>query len=412
MKFKRNMAITLVSIAQVGLLTIGTPLSAQATTSFSSSQVKEIERIEKVLFGDARNSLSNETRLRAIETNLFGNHKTGTTEKRLSEVKGLVGNSQPNLLMPPMAAQYDTGSGSIHSAPEVASSSTHSESLSSSQKLLEEAMAKYSAGDMQAAKQLFIRVSQLDPNSEDAFFNLGVIAEGEGNMSEALNYYRKAYALNPTDSELKTTVDSLTAKIDSENQAKVAQQQEENRKRQEAQELEQMKRTVASASNDYKAKRYDEAIRKLEGVAAKAPTDPDVQFALGQARRAKGDLKEAKVAFEKAQSIDPASPLYRGAVQEVNNDLYSSNNTVAQDSRPAGEITPFTPAPDMGRSAQTNRGIARVFSGSKVKRALAAGAMGAATGAIYSATTRSSSIKRGALQGALAGALIGFLSGN
>ena len=176
-----------------------------------------------------------------------------------------------------------------------------------------------------------------------------------------------------------------------------------------------MKIVVADASRDYKAGNYDAAVRKLEGVASKAPSDPDIQFALGQAHKAKGNLHEAKIAFNRASSIDPNSQLYRGALQDVNKEIASANSTPAYtptpvaDSTPAGQITPFTPAPTMNTSE--SRGIARVFNGSRLKRTLTGSAVGAASGAIFSATTNRS-IKSGALRGALTGALIGFMAGN
>lgn len=412
MRIKKSVTVALIAFIQAGVLTVGTPEAGLAQAPFSATQISKIENAERVLFGSTRGHRSSESRLRAIETNLFGEHNTGTVSSRLSRVDELIGDNKPSVLMPPMAGMYDTGNSSVKEAPSAIGDNHTADADSPAQKLLKEAMSKYSAGDLAGAKTLFLKVTQMDSSNEDAWFNLGVIAESEADQKNALYYYKKASALNPNDSELSQTVISLEAKVKQENEAKIAQQLEEKRKQKEAQDLAWMKKTVADASKDYKSGNYDNAVRKLESVASKAPTDPDVQFALGQAHRAKGNLPEAKTAFQRAASLDPSSNLYKGAVQEVNGDMYSTNSSappVAQDTTPPGKITPFTPVANAPRS----RSIARkVFSGSRVKRAIAGGVMGAASGAVWSATTKRSSIKSGALQGALMGSLVGYLSGN
>lgn len=432
----RNYAAkTFLSVAQAGILVLGFPLLASAGT-LSAGQMTRVEQAESVLFGNARSSLSDEARLRAIETNLFGDYKkSGSADSRLSAVEKVIGDSKNNFLLPPIAPTLDTGNHDIQEAPELSLSSAGNAIYDDStgddraSQLLKSAMAKYSLGDSAEAKRLFKEVIKVDSNSEDAYFNLGVIAESEGDREEALANYRRAYQLNPTDGELRQTVDSLSRQLAEEKRALETERLANERRVQEEKRIQSMKKTVADASRDYKAGRYDQAISKLNSVAAQAPRDADIQFALGQAHRAKGDLKSAKVAFDRAHSIDPSSSIYTGAVQEINNQMSTvassgsaspSPYSQSQDSTPAGQITPFTPTasnPNLGResfsgsSLAQRSGFTRVLSGSKVKRAIAGGAVGAAGGAIWSATTKRSSIKSGAIQGALMGGLLGYLSG-
>lgn len=425
MKVGNTIVRTVIALAQAGLLLGLSPAVALAQDSFSQSDLTRIEKAENTIFGQGdRSDLTGEARLRVLETNLFGDYKkSGSISSRLKAVDEIISKtpSQEGLLLPPIAPTYDNGHANITEAPEIAPMAEASDPGS---RLLKQAMDRYAAGDMVSAKRLFQEVTRVDSNSEDAYFNLGVIAESEGNKKEALDYYRRAFQINPSDAELRQTVDTLSRQIgeeDREARQIALAKQEEARKLKEKQDLDTMRKTVADASNDYKAGRYDQAVRKLEAVAAKAPSEPDIQYALGQAHRAKGDFRSAKVAFDRAYALSPSSTVYRGAVEEVNNQIASSGQTSAPavaDSTPAGQITPFTPTasnPNLGRESYSsysqNSGVASLFAGSRVKRALMGSAAGAATGALVSATTKRSSVKSGAIQGALMGGLLGYLSG-
>lgn len=421
MKVGNTIARTVVALAQASLLLGLSPAVALAQDSFSKSDLTRIEKAENMIFGAGdRSLLTGEARLRVLETNLFGDYKkSGSISSRLEAVDDMVSKtpSQEGLLLPPIAPTYDNGSNAIAGAPEIAPMPEVSESsIDPGSRLLKQAMDRYAAGDLVSAKRLFQEVTRVDSGSEDAYFNLGVIAESEGNKREALDYYRRAYQINPSDAELRQTVDTLSRQLgeeDREARQLALAKQEEARKLKEKQDLESMRKTVADASNDYKAGRYDQAARKLEAVAAKAPSEPDIQYALGQAHRAKGDFRSAKVAFDRAYALNPTSTVYRGAVEEVNNQIASSGQTsppAVADNTPAGQITPFTPTSTASNST-VGRDSYSLFSGSRVKRALMGSAAGAATGALVSATTKRSSVKSGAIQGALMGGLLGYLSG-
>jgi Flp pilus assembly protein TadD len=306
----------------------------------------------------------------------------------------------------------------VRQAPAVVSPNYGEEPKSPAADLLQEAMEKYSAGDTVAAERIFKRVLLVDKNNADAYFNLGVLYEGKGDMQLALDNYTRAQALNPSDSELRDTVQSLRNKIAQERSTKIAESQKINQEKQTSQRRDSLRQIVSSASSDYKSGNFSEAVRKLEKVSSDAPNDPDVQYALGQAYKAKGETERARTAFNRALSIDPSSQLYRNAVSDLNNTVAQADRDTQIDSAPAGQITPFSGS---GSESFGSNGGGRGFfdggitayrggGGSRLKRAVAGGAVGAAAGALFAASTRSG-LKGGALKGAILGGMLGYFSG-
>lgn len=304
----------------------------------------------------------------------------------------------------------------VKQAPVVVSKDYGEEPKSPAADLLQDAMEKFSNGDLSGAERTFKRVLTIDKNNPDAYFNLGVLYEGQGNLQLALENYTKAHSLNPGDAELKETVQAMRSKIAQETSTKVAQAQQANEAKQ-AQNRETLRQMVSSASSDYKNGNFSEAVRKLEKVAVDAPADPDVQYALGQAYKAKGDTERARTAFNRAMSIDPSSQLYRNAVNELSNTQLASAPQV--DNTPPGQITPFSDSGNSygesfgssSRGGFFDGGITRSYSsGSRLKRAAVGSAMGAAAGALFAASTRGG-MKRGAIQGALLGGVLGYFGG-
>ncbi len=445
MKTRKMLTGVVVCVAQVSLLLAGAPLPSSALASandgFSSHELTKVDDYEKTLFGKVRGNLSPESRLRAIETNLFGGQKTGSTQQRLDAVQRVIGKSKSDFLMPPMAPTLDTGSGEIAEAPPVASrdnsSSYDSDSASDSgsnstqdEDLIREAMEQYSNGQTDKAERSFKSILAQNPSNADAHFNLGVIAEGKGDLNGALKSYSEASKLNPSDRELQKTVQSLRTKVGQSEAAKrteIAERQAQESKHQDAAKKKYLRDIVADASNDYKAGRYTEAVNKLEKVSREAPSDPDVHYALGQAYKAKGDLHQARGSFDRAIAIDPSNNLYKGAVTELNGMV--AQKAKAADPAPAGEITPFsdTIASDNGRSGSGSAGqgydaaygsgvgydyraSAKRFSSSRLTRTIAGSALGAAAGVAWGASTRGS-LKSNALKGALLGGIFGYMTG-
>jgi Flp pilus assembly protein TadD len=187
----------------------------------------------------------------------------------------------------------------------------------------------YQQGRTVEAEYAFKHVLTLDSHSTDAFFNLGVIAETKGDLQGALGYYQRATALNPSDQELSDAVRAVQTKISSQiasaNRAKQQQQQAQQLAQDEG-KRQQLKQIATDAQTAYKSGNFDKAISNLKMVAAQAPDDPDVQFALAQAYKGKGDLSNARNSLSRALSMDPNNTLYQTAMNDLNNRSAGNRN--------------------------------------------------------------------------------------
>ena len=183
----------------------------------ADNSTAQLDKFDTTVFGAPHKTLSANERLNQLEKSLFGKAKTGQSSgQRIAAIAKALGSQ--NLLMPPMAAQMDTSSGSSAGspesglppvAPEGATNSYRSDQIGSAQdaaanrekETLKRAISLYSKGDTVAAEQAFKQVVAMDNKNADAYFNLGVIAESKGDLQAALMNYRSAYHLRPTDND-------------------------------------------------------------------------------------------------------------------------------------------------------------------------------------------------------------------
>ncbi|HEY9731181.1 MAG TPA: tetratricopeptide repeat protein [Drouetiella sp.] len=337
-------------------------LAGNFTVAYAaSSQSSELDGFEKAVFGEIHGNLSESNRLKDLERNLFGKVHSGSTASREAEIsKALGGAKKDNLLLPAMAPQLDTSSGSdIHSAPSTAGNSYSSDapitaSGDAEKETLRNAMRLYSQGRTEEAEKQFRKALSINKNSADAYYNLGVIAEGKGDLQGALSNYKSAARINPSDTDLASAISSLENKLQdqasaAEHQRQVAQQAAQDQQEQRKQDsLKQMINTAATA---YKNRDYDKAISNLQYVSQQAPNDGDVLYALGQAYKGKGDYSRARAAYNNAIASDPGNSLYKDAIanlnQVANNSSGSSNDgypAAAPDRKRgrAGQLTGFT----------------------------------------------------------------------
>jgi len=75
--------------------------------------------------------------------------------------------------------------------------------------LLAQGAKLHKEGRVEEAEAIFKEVLIHDPQSVDAFYDLGAIAEGRGDLISALSHYHAALALRPGDKELKEAVASV-----------------------------------------------------------------------------------------------------------------------------------------------------------------------------------------------------------
>ncbi|MFA6208811.1 MAG: tetratricopeptide repeat protein [Candidatus Obscuribacterales bacterium] len=449
--------IKTLAIIQAVLLGSYVPM-AIAASSKTSPEVAKLDNIEEVIYGAPKSSVSLDTRLKDLELKLFGITRKGTTTERLAAIEKTLaygsGAATSGSLLPPLAPTLDTPA-TASSAPTSASSSPSSSHYESdepypvdSSGALADAMQLYQDGKVAQAEGAFHGILAKDPSNGDAYYNLAVIAEGKNDLNGALSYYRSALNLNPQDSDLQSAVVSVQNKLaqsvgpshvassassssSSYNAPKAAPAQ--NKAADEARKS-QLKSAVASASNDYKAGNYESAVTKLNSVASQVPDDGDVQFALAQAYRAKGDLSNARSHMARASSLNPASSSFGSALADIDRAIAAKNTLPADSfassnqpgsipqtaSQPEGQITPFSGSKAANLDSGNLNGVAYTSrsNSSRLKRAatygLAGAAAGALSGALFSSSnngSRMSSAKSSALRGAVLGAVFGFASG-
>jgi Flp pilus assembly protein TadD len=447
-------------LLQSALLVWSLPVAAAVA---ESSDRERTGRYEQILFGKPRSSLSLDSRLQALEANLFGAPKKGAVSARLDAIGKLLGDQKPSVLFPPIAPRLASqspntvaapGAGAYDSTgalPEAAPSRqpASGEPEGNARELLRQAVGQYGQGNTPEAERLFRRVLSLDPGNGDANFNLGAILESRGDLDGALKHYRAALAAYPDDPEVKQAVASTQQQLNDRRQALA--------RAREKQQKDQLKRLADSAAAAYRNGNYDEAIRNLETVGRQAPGDAEVQYALGQAWRGKSDYNRARYHLRRATSLDPANSLYQKALAELDSDVRGQEIASAgqDDGAPPGQIVPFEnvdPAPPRGRAGDRGRigdalsgliggagggfgslagfggglgsgvGYAPVpapevrygggggFGGTRLRRAAIGGLAGAAIGAMLGRGTEGG-LKRGAVQGAIYGGMAGFLFG-
>lgn len=473
--------IKTLAIIQAVLLSSYAPLAVAAKTK-QSPEVAKLDNIEEVIYGAPKASANLDSRLKDLELKLFGITRKGTTTERLAAIEKTLaygsGAATSGSLLPPLAPTLDTPSNSYSSSNSSTALSTAGSSSGSSSSYdseepyavdssaaLADAMQLYQDGKVPQAESAFHGILAKDPSNGDAYYNLAVIAEGKNDLNGALSYYRSALNLNPQDTDLQSAVVSVQNKLaqssnsapshlasgsnafsnshfgsaspsSSSSSSPKPAAANQSKALDEARKS-QLKSVVASASNDYKAGNYDSAVTKLNSVASQVPDDGDVQFALAQAYRAKGDLSNARSHMARASSLNPASTSFGSALADIDRaiaskntlpaDSFASSNQQASSnsqaaSQPEGQITPFSgsKAANLDSSGGGLNGMAYTArsNSSRLKRAatygLAGAAAGALSGALFSSSnngSRMSSAKSNALRGAVLGAVFGFASG-
>lgn len=443
---KKCLASLGVVLALTGLTPtpFGVPVFA-ATATASSAVGSRLDKIEEVIYGAPKKGQSLDTRLRALEVKLFGVPRKGTFDARLANINKALSygsGAATGDLLPPLAPTLDTSSTAAansstggSSTPSYNSSNDSTDNTPDSTTALADAMQLYQAGKLPQAEAAFRKILASDPNNGDAYYNLGVIAEGKGDLNGALSNYRSALNINPQDADLQSTVAAVQSKIDA-NQALA---DSANQQKQDAARKAQLKNSVAAAASDFKQGQYDSAISKLTDVSAQVPDDADVQFALAQAYRAKGDLGNARSHMLRASSLNPANAGYASGLTAVDqaiaaksrySDSFASANnsggyssapfsSSASAQQPQGQITPFANSQATGNGGLSGMASRTTSSvNNRLKRAVSygiAGAVGGAlTGALFRPTyggSRMSGVKSAALRGAILGTVFGFATG-
>jgi tetratricopeptide (TPR) repeat protein len=454
MKASRPFFKRVFSLFQALLLIASTQAPVWAAQSnagnLSYADLMTLSDCEKKFYGGPHSSLPSAQRVEALENQVFGEIKKGPLAARVANIRSTLAVNSPSLLSPPLAAKMDTsgekpapaktGSGADQSnndelPPPVAPPIDHAKNA------LHQALTLYSQGKLNDAEIAFKRVLALDHDNTDANFNLGAIAEGRGDLQGALKYYKAVLRVNPDDSDAQSGVNALEQKIASANQSDrlpppPSQAAAPNR--------EVLRDRVNQASAAFKRGDYDGSIQILQSVSQQAPNEPDVQYALAQSYKGKGEYMAARTALNQAIALAPDNQMYKDALRDLNRTIadggaYNASNssgTIANNSdlgnnpsaEPAGRITPFTGvgSPSVGwqgtggdqysgggpyHPAYANR-YANRSTTNRIERAAVGGLAGAAVGALFGgAFSGYGSRGRGMMMGAGMGGLFGLMMG-
>lgn len=345
-----------------GLLYSPAYAAVSATSAVAAgSESAKLDSYERTVFGETKQGQSTGDRIKALEVNLFGKTKSGSITERLTSISQALGGSGSNLLLPALAPQLDTSEVAPKSpaaAPSVAYGNDVDEAPDRAKTELHKAMELYSQGNIAQAEQSFRRVLTMDKNNGDAYYNLGVIAEGKNDLQGALRNYQAASNANPADVDFRSAMNAVQGKLSqaAEAQRREREQQEIAAKQAaDEQKAQTLKQYTSSASAAFKAGNYDKAIADLQYVARQAPSDPDVQFALAQAYRGKGNLNDARTAIGRAITLSPNNQMYRTTQSQL-------EQQVAQAASRANSAGSPAPAPSYGRGNSDN---STAYSGSQ-----------------------------------------------
>lgn len=198
-------------------------IQASANTSADRLDGARLSAAEKLYFGSSFEHLSTDQRLDKLERGVFGRNRSGSDEKRFERIAAALGTNKVAAVSaaaddapahPADQASDKTVSEAKPSVDEKAVSTAETPpSDAAVQTLLKSGMAAHRGGQIQVAEGHFKAAIALDPRCADAFYNLGSIAEGRGDMLSALTNYRAALGINPLDKELQTAVKSVEDEV-------------------------------------------------------------------------------------------------------------------------------------------------------------------------------------------------------
>ena len=464
------------------LLALSTLLSAACPQMLlaepSVSIYQKLGEYEQTLFGTAQGSQPIEKRLQNIEKQLFGKaEKKGDTSQRLSAIdKVMTGNSA---YLPPVAPELDRSEfaptpkqapdspivranelSDPLDAPQVADSGDRVKGM------LRQAMQLYSQNKIAEAEKLYRSVLAIDFRNTDANYNLGAIAESKGDLTSAQRFYSTAAKTSPSDLDIQDALAAVNSKLKSRPAPAAPPSNPIRDQLVGAPATAGDKQIAAEASAAYKNGHFDDAIMKLNYLSKKSPMDANIQFALGQAYRGKGNHQESVRHLRAAAALDPKKDLYRQTLNQAESQMdeqqIASNDSrtpaasgpsggsgSAPSSAPTGDITPFAGLPSSGggdefgvsaadnylrRNGALEGGISGFGSGSgmslgnasfgfplaggfgtspnstRLRRAMQASLAGAAMGAMMSRGAPGG-MSRGAMRGAMQGGLYSLLLG-
>ncbi|MBI4532888.1 MAG: tetratricopeptide repeat protein [Candidatus Melainabacteria bacterium] len=208
---RRDFADTALSLAFV-LAWLGLIPAAGNEPGVSS----RLKQYEEIVFGQARSKNPIVSRMRVLEEQVLGKVQNGSLHNRLDAIQKVLEASTSQALPPPVAPSIHTSisntSGKSSQLKE-GHIETHDQLAIEVNDLIRDGMEAYRHGNLLESEKLFHEVLGLDCNNPNAWFNLGVIAERQGNLYSALSYYRAALGASLGDREAQEAVVAVENKL-------------------------------------------------------------------------------------------------------------------------------------------------------------------------------------------------------
>lgn len=179
------------------LLSINLPALAMV-----SAASYDLSSLETTVLGRPQNELSSLKRIEKLELKLFGKTAQGLESERLKAIASAVSYGKSGGSLTAQAGKLDR---LMPEAAPIADVDDGSETLA-------EALSLYNQGFKSQAQSKLTALSYSHPGF-DVYFNLGVIAETDGKLSEALSYYEQARSFKKDDPEVNEAVVSLKSKL-------------------------------------------------------------------------------------------------------------------------------------------------------------------------------------------------------
>jgi len=172
--------------------------------------------------------------------------------------------------------------------------------------------ANQAKDDLASARKNYMKAIELDPKNEsDNWYFVGIIDESNRQVPQAIADYGKYLAAKPTGSYAADAKARAAAiKADPSKAQVIATQSQQ--------------KASAAASGAYsdavslqQANKFDEAIAKYKEAIAAAPNEAAYYYGMGTAYQAKEDMDNALVNYQKANQLNPKEPAYVTVIKQL-----------------------------------------------------------------------------------------------
>jgi tetratricopeptide (TPR) repeat protein len=293
--------------------------------AWAGPQEDALTKIEQRLFFRKYAEDDVPTRLKRIETQVFGESYSDSVDERISRIT----NALPAQAAPPEPqAPPPQNSQSMPPAnpprnDAVAPSSPPAEDPEDAKERLR--LAALSARDAEVAKMLqegvnlwhdkngpaaiakFRQVIRLDPQNAQGYYSLGVALEAKSDFAEAEKCYKKASELEPENRDFAQAIKAI--------QKRAVSQKQVDSKDAEINQLTQ------DALKEYQSGQYVSAIDLYKQLDEKKPKDPLTKYNLATIYLAINQPVTALNYYKQAAKLDPRNPKYKEAAEKLEANL-------------------------------------------------------------------------------------------